>query len=271
MKNIFTHLTAKLFLLGAVCALSISSCKKVDLGVPLVKPTNSRGKLPPPAVIYNTTLTVTPTGTSTETTTPTGNTGVYDPNCECYVPVDGGTPSGTTTGTTTPTGTNTETETPPTDNTEAGSCPSVDYPIYAGAGGNDISHATNVGTVTYSNDGVNLYVTATYPGPTCPTEIQVWAGTDIAAMPNSSGGVPFGQFPYQLANPGCGTHTITIPLSSLGSNLCGTNVYVVIHAAMGPDANDETSTEQTAIGFGSQTFGGPRWGWIATYPICCPQ
>lgn len=271
MKNIFTNLTTKLFLVGIVSALSISSCKKVEMGVPLVKPTNSRGKLPPPAVVYNSTLTVTPTGTPTVTPTvpPTG-TGVYDPNCECYVPAGGsGTPSGTPTETVTPTDTNTET--PPTNETETGSCPSVDYPIYAGAGGNDVSNGTNVGTVTYSNDGVNLYVTATYPGPTCPTEIQVWAGTDVASMPNSSGGVPFGQFPYQLANPGCGTHTFTIPLSSLGTNLCGTDVFVVIHAAMGADASVEGSSGQTAIGYGSQTFGGSRWGWIATYPICCAQ
>lgn len=264
MNNIFTNLTTKLFLLGVVCAFSISSCKKVDLGVPLVKPTNSRGQLPPPAVVYNSTLTVTPTGTNTETVTPTETpTGAFDPYCEtCY-------PSGTST--VTPTETTNETETPPTNETETGSCPSVDYPIYAGAGGNNVSNGTNVGTVTYSNDGVNLYVTATYPGPTCPTEIHVWAGTDVASLPSSSGGVAFGQFPYKLENPGCGTHTFTIPLSSLGTNLCGTDIYVVLHAAMGADANVEGSEGQTAIGYGSQTFGDSRWGWIATYPICCAQ
>lgn len=265
----FTNLTTKLFLVGVVCALSISSCKKVDLGVPLVKPTNSRGTLPPPAVVYNSTLTVTPTGTTTLTTTGTGE---YDPNCECYPAATGTvTPTGTPTETVTPTDTNTETETPPTNETETGSCPSVDYPIYAGAGGNNVSNGTNVGTVTYTNDGTNLYVTSTFSGPTCPTEIQVWAGTDVASLPSTSGGVAFGLFPYKLDNAGCGTHTFTIPLSSLGSNLCGTDIYVVLHAAMGADASVEGSEGQTAIGYGSQTFGDSRWGWIATYPVCCPQ
>lgn len=271
MKNIFTNISTKLFLLGMVCALSISSCKKVDLGVPLVKPTNSRGKLPPPAVVYNSTLTVTPTGTTTLTTT---GTGVYDPNCECY---PGTTTTTTTTGTTDTTGTGTtETGTPPNNTTEAGSasCPSVDYPIYAGAGGNDTTNATNVGTVSYSNDGVNLYVTTTFSGPTCPTELHLWVGADVSAMPNSSGGVPFGQFPYQLSNATCTSHTFTIPLSDIfpgGVDACGQNIYVALHAAMGADPNVEGSEEQTAVGYGSQTFGGPRWGWIATYPVCCPQ
>ena len=260
MKNNFKTLSTKLFLAGTFCLLLIASCKKIDSGTPLQKPPTSRGTLPPPAVVYNATHTITPTGTNTETVIPTGV------NTETLTPT-------ASTKTVIPTGTNTETETPPT-NAETQTCPGVTYPIYAGAGGNDTTKASNVGNVTYTNDGVNLYVTSTFPGSTCPTEIAVWAGADPSTMPHSSGGVPFGQFPYQLPNATCGSHTFTIPLSSLfpaGTNLCGKNIYVVLHAAMGADANVEGSTEQTAIGYGSQTFGGPRWGWIATYPICCPH
>lgn len=265
MRNIVTkNLATKLFLAGIVCVLSFSSCKKVELGVPLAKPTNSRGKLPPPAVVYNSTLTVTPTGTTTLTTT---GTGVYDPNCECY-------PGGTVvTGTSTVTPTE-ETD-PPTNNAGTEACPSVDYPIYAGAGGNDITKGTNVGTATYSNDGVNLYVTYNYPGPTCPTEIHLWAGSDLATSPLSGRSSPFGQFPYKVSSATCGSNTFTIPLTDLfpagTTDFCNQNIYIVLHAAMGADANVEGSEGQTAIAYGSQTFGGSRWGWIATYPVCCAQ
>jgi hypothetical protein len=259
MKNTFTLLTTKLFLTGAICIVLISSCKKVEVGVPLVKPVQSRGVLPPPAVIINQTNTVTPTGTHsvtpTETTTETPVTNTVTPTT--LPPVN-------------------NSETPPVNNSEnpPSSCPAVTYPIWAGAGGNDTLKGTKVGSVSYTNDGVNLYVTSTFPGPTCPTEIAVWAGSDPSKMPKSNGGVPFGQFPYQLPNATCGTHTFTIPLSSLfpaGTNLCSKNIYIVLHAAMGADTSVDGSTAQTAIGYGSQTFGGPRWGWIATYPVCCSR
>lgn len=154
-------------------------------------------------------------------------------------------------------------------------CTAAVYPIWAGAGRNDTTKATKVGSVSYSNDGINLYVTSTFSGPTCPTELQLWAGSNLASMPRSAGGVPFGQFPYKLSPAGCGTHTFTIPLSSLfpagTTDFCNKNVYIVLHAAMGADPTVEGSTEQTAIAYGSQTFGGPRWGWIGTYPVCCPR
>ena len=252
MKNIFTQLTAKFLLAGAVCILLISSCRKTEFSNPIGPkkvPVSAESHIPTiPTLTVTLTHTITPT---TSTVTTTGTTTV----------------TSTGTNTETPTGTNTETPTK--------TCPSVNYPIWAGAGGNDTTKATKVGNVSYSNDGVNLYVTSTFSGPTCPTEIQVWAGSDLSTMPKSSGGVPFGQFPYQLNPASCGTHTFTIPLKSLfpagTTNFCNKNLYVVLHAAMGADASIEGSTEQTAIGYGSQTFGGPRWGWIATYPICCPN
>lgn len=246
------------------------------MGVPLVKPANSRGKLPPPAVTYNSTLTVTPTGTGTTTLTTTG-TGVYDPACECYTAGTGTvTSTGTGTGTTGTGSGTTGTGTTVTAGTE--SCPAANYPIYAGAGGNDTTKGTNVGTATYSNDGVNLYVTYNFPGPTCPKEIHLWAGSDLSKSPVSSRSSPFGQFPYKLSSATCGSHTFTIPLADLfpagTANFCNQNIYIILHAAMGADASVEGDSEgggQTAIAYGSQTFGGSRWGWVGTYPVCCPQ
>lgn len=257
MKHNFKNLTTKLFLGAAVCLLLIPSCRKTDFGNPIARAAVSK---PRPA--SKRVPKVTPTPTPTVTTTPAGTTGVYDPNCECYVPT-------TSTGTTGTTGTN--------GSTSGGSttCAAVEYPIWAGAGGNDTLKGTKVGKISYSNDGVNLYVTSSFSGPTCPKELHLWAGSDLASMPRSRGGVPFGQFPYKLSPASCATHTFTIPLSSLfpagTTDFCNKNIYIVLHAAMGADATVEGSSGQTAIAYGSQTFGGPRWGWIGTYPVCCPQ
>lgn len=168
-----------------------------------------------------------------------------------------------------PCGETTPAEAPTTEETSS-TCPSVEYPIYAGAGGNDVSKGTNVGSVTYTNDGTNLYVTANYPGPTCPEEIHLWAGSDPSAV--NDGSVAFGQFPYKLDNPGCGTHTFTIPLTDIypSGDACGNDIYIILHAAMGAEEGAEDGEGgQTAIAHGEQEFAGSRWGWIATYPVCC--
>lgn len=147
----------------------------------------------------------------------------------------------------------------------AGQCDPVTYPFWAGAGKNDTTKGTNVGSVTYSNDSVNLYVTVYFPGPSCPKEVHLWAGSDLANLPSTKGGVSFGKFPYRWDPASCGMHTFTIPLSSLfpsgTTDFCNKDLYVSVHAAM--------DNGETAIGYGQKPYGGSRWGWVATYTVCC--
>jgi hypothetical protein len=240
MKNILKSLATKTFFAIAISILLISSCKKVEMGTPFTRPVSTVKKNPVPLVIS--------TGTNTIVTTATTHTVITSE-----------TPTELSSG---------------TDNY----CPSVKYPIWAGAGQNDTTKGIKVGTVSYSNDSVNLYVTTTFPGPTCPTEIHLWAGINHLAV-SGNGGLPFGKFPYKLSSAACGSHTFSIPLSSLfpvgtlKQSFCHSNIYIVLHAAMGGSVGTEgnISSGQTAIGYGSQSFGGSRWGWIATYNICCPN
>ena len=254
MKYILKSLATKVFFAIAIISLLISSCKKVELGTPFQIPVGAAKKNPVPLVIP--TLTVTTSGTHTVTTAEI-------------------TPTVTTTGT--PTVTTNNSEAPSRTPSEGSAyCPASQYPIWAGAGQNDTTKGTKVGTVSYSNDNVNLYVTTSFSGPTCPTEINLWAGTSALTV-NGNGGLPFGKFPYKLNPAACGSHTFTIPLSSLfppgtsNATFCHSKIYIVLHAAMGASGAEGSTGGQTAIGYGSQTFGGARWGWIATYTICCPS
>lgn len=234
------QIASQLFLAGAVLLLLVSSCKKVDLGIDPIE----LDKKNPIA---------------------RGAVGAHNPN----VPEGYGAGEGEETE---EVGTEGEEETTGIEGeSEGATCDAVDYPIYAGAGGNDISKGTNVGTVSYSNDGVNLYVTTTFPGPTCPEELHLYAGSEAPAVGN--GGLPFGQFPYKLDNASCGVHTFTVPLSDVfpgETDFCDKDISIVLHAAMGGvQTEDGTTDGETAIGYGDDTFGGSRWGWVATYSVCC--
>lgn len=247
--------------IGVLGLLIFSSCKKTELVNPVaVENVSKKPNKPSPPPLDR--FELPETGDSTITETP-GETFTETPGelpGETFTETPGETPSGT------PTETNTEYPT----ETEGGqaSCPKDEYPIYAGAGGNDVNKGTNVGKVTYSNDGTNLYVTATFDGATCPSEIHLWAGTDLSAV-TGSGGVAFGSFPYKEDNATCGTYTYTIPLQSIGAG-CNQTVYIILHAAMNGTQTEEGTTDgETAIAYGDQTLGGARWGWAADYTICC--
>lgn len=131
-----------------------------------------------------------------------------------------------------------------------------------------------VGTVSVCNDATNLYITynLTYPGATFGT-LHVWAGSDLANMPATSGGTPI---PGKFCKSGGGacydatgltTYTFIIPLAKLSipdiTKVCGATLYVVAHA----EVNMGTTTETA---FGGNTAGsGPRWWFYGAYKLDC--
>jgi len=137
---------------------------------------------------------------------------------------------------------------------------------------------TDVGSVTVTNDDVNVYVTYTldYPGATFG-ELHLWIGNDLKNMPATKNGTPIpGQF-CQADGGACydatglTTHTFTMPLSELSlvdvNEACGLPLYVVTHAEVDTDG---VPGEPTETAFGGDTPGpGPRWWFYGIYTICC--
>lgn len=131
-----------------------------------------------------------------------------------------------------------------------------------------------VGTVSMSNDALNLYVTykLTYTGATFGT-LHTWVGDDISLVPSNAQGIPVpGQFPWHVDVSGLTTATLAIPLSSLGitdmTKMCNTVLYVVAHAEVSMDSNNDGQME-TETAFGGDIAGpGNRW-WFYGYTVCC--
>jgi hypothetical protein len=138
----------------------------------------------------------------------------------------------------------------------------------------------NVGMVTVNNDADNMYVTytLTYPGATFGT-LHMWAGNNLLNVPANNNGTPVpGQFCSALGGAcydatGLTTHTFTIPFSDLNiadaTATCGSTLYVVTHAEVTMDSNnDGTMDHETA--FGGPTPGeGQRWWFYGSYTVCC--
>lgn len=93
-------------------------------------------------------------------------------------------------------------------------------PLYAGAGNNDIQHATNVGNVTYSLSGSSLVVHyETFTGYSL-SETHVYASTTFPTT------IAPGQFNYSHAVQNPHSDTYTIELNG------ATPVYLISHAVV---------------------------------------
>ena len=138
----------------------------------------------------------------------------------------------------------------------------------------------DVGTVIVCNDATNLYVTykLTYPGATFGT-LQVWVGNDLMNLPANKNGTPIpGQFCSADSGAchdatGLTEYTFVLPLSGLSipdvTQFCGTSVFVVTHAEVTMDSNnDGTMDHETAFG-GPTAGGGSRWWFYGTYSLSC--
>ena len=226
MKKTIKTLTTKALLAGSVCLLLVSSCKKAEFAGP--KGPHHRAA---DTTLHDTITITTPHDTIKITIS---------------VPVD----------------TTKHAPKPKQDTT----CSGVTYDIWDNAAGNDTTKGTKVGSVHYSNDTANLYVTYTFTGATCPTEVNLWVGNFFSMVPSTIKGVDYTQFPYKLSSPSCSTYTFTVPLASPlngSKNVCGQDVKIVLHAKM--NSGDD------AVAYGDQSFNGKTWGWATNYTVCCKK
>ena len=136
----------------------------------------------------------------------------------------------------------------------------------------------NAGTVTVSNDALNLYVTVVSNGGYEGTEnIKMWLGTDLTLV--NGGGLTrpaAGHFPYKTTVPeGETTFTFTVPLSTIpfyNVSVCGVqSIYVYVHADVLAIHEDGSVSGETAWG-GDVAGPGRAWWYYATYvPSCCVE
>lgn len=137
------------------------------------------------------------------------------------------------------------------------------------------------GTVTVANDLNNIYVTYSinYPNASLGT-VHMWVGNDLTLLPMARNGAPIpGQFPFisgsggKASSFGLSTYTFTVPFTSLSladaKAGCGASLYVVTHAEVTMDSdNDGIMDHETAFG-GSVAGTGPRWWFYGAYSVCC--
>lgn len=154
-------------------------------------------------------------------------------------------------------------------------CGTTTWPLTAG-------QTIDVGTVTVSNDEINIYIdynldTVAHPNATFGT-LHVWVGNDLLNVPATPGGTPIpGQFDQAEGGAsfdasGLTSYTFTIPFTAIGiidtDEACGTDLFVFTHAEVDLDSTDGSSEHETAWG-GTEPGTSPRWYFFGVYTICC--
>jgi hypothetical protein len=121
----------------------------------------------------------------------------------------------------------------------------------------------DTGTVTISNDGVNLYVTYTTNDPWVITAVHLAVADSLDGIPQNRNHNPLpGHFPINSTfNPPVTTITYTIPL---GNFTAGETLFIGAQAEV--QAPGGQGGSQTAWGFGPR-FGGHNWATYINYVV----
>lgn len=119
----------------------------------------------------------------------------------------------------------------------------------------------DAGDVCLDVVGDNLVVTYTTTGGWELTQAHLWVGENIASMPQTKKGNPkIGNFPYNSGDiTGATSYSFSVPLSSLGSDLCDMTYYAAAHASV--RKADGSGGYQTETGWASGDSIVPRGSW----------
>jgi len=118
----------------------------------------------------------------------------------------------------------------------------------------------DIGTITVSNNEMNLFVTYEVNGNWWLSESHLYVGSKDEIPITDKGNPKIGHFPYHGDHDLTQTYTFTIPLANLD------DCFVIIsHASTVKKENGENVSSETAFGFGNNEFEGNRWGWYSDY------
>lgn len=132
------------------------------------------------------------------------------------------------------------------------------------------------GTVCSSIEGENLRVTYATTGGWSLHETHLWAGLNLATMPQTNSGNPkIGNFPF-ASGPLAGTtsYSVTIPLATFGLSSAMTQcdprtAYIVSHAVVKRPRADGTLESQSAYGEGTRLVAKGNWAtWFSVVLEC---
>ncbi|WP_234567430.1 hypothetical protein [Rhodohalobacter sp. 614A] len=125
-------------------------------------------------------------------------------------------------------------------------------------------NSIEAGTVTYSIDDENVYVTYYANNGWGITETHLWVGTDLNDLPTAGNNAPKnGHFPYGDTFGVAQTSiTYTISLASLGLSDSADleDLYIVAHAVVGEIKGGSVKKTETAYA-GDEEGESKRWWW----------
>lgn len=132
----------------------------------------------------------------------------------------------------------------------------VETTIYAG-------QHIKVGKILISNDKEHLFVTYDLNGSNWwLKEAHLFAGNIEEAPFSNSGNPKIGKFPYHWNDEYLKTYTFSIPLNQLG-----TDISIIAHGVVVQREGAQSTSSETAFGYGDIEFEGNRWGWIINYQL----
>ncbi|HZF11040.1 MAG TPA: hypothetical protein VFE33_19800 [Thermoanaerobaculia bacterium] len=131
-----------------------------------------------------------------------------------------------------------------------------DFTLFAG-------QTLDAGTVTVSNDAVNIYVTYTTNDPWVLNDAHLALASSLDGIPQTHRGNPIpGHFAYSVVfDPEVTSYTFTIPRGSFAP---GQTVYIAAHAIVQAPAG--SGGTQTGWGFGPG-FPGANWATYIQYAV----
>lgn len=131
----------------------------------------------------------------------------------------------------------------------------------------------DAGDVCVSLTDTDIVVTITTGDGFGIDEAHVWAGTDLADMPQTMNGNPIpGQFPYVSGDlDGANSWSVTIPLSVLDF-ACPTDdlsAYLAVHAAVSRPDGDGGVQHETGWGDGNPIVTRGNWAMVMPLDLVC--
>lgn len=132
------------------------------------------------------------------------------------------------------------------------------------------------GTVSSSIEGENLKITYSTANGFLLYETHVWAGLNLASMPQTNSGNPkLGNFPYNSgALPGVSSYSVSVPLSVFGlassmTSCAPVTAYIVSHAVVKRSLADGSIQSETAYGEGTRLVQKGNWAtWFSIVLSC---
>jgi hypothetical protein len=137
------------------------------------------------------------------------------------------------------------------------------FPLFAG-------QTIPAGSVDLVVNGSDLSVTYNLSNGFSLLEAHLFVGESLSLMPQTNNGNPkIGNFPYKSGSISGSSFTFTIPLSSLGSELCDKTLYAAAHASVVRQNADGSIQNETAWAGTTKIVQKGSWATYFPFSFAC--